>query len=55
MRVVRGLKGMILVPGADGGEEEEEKTYFEMRNTAFGEMTSFRHSASAEDYEPRWE
>ncbi|KAI3317377.1 CoA-transferase family III [Xylariaceae sp. AK1471] len=37
-----------------GGDKEEE-TYFETRQTAFGEMTFLRHSASIEGFEPGWD
>ncbi|KAI1350558.1 CoA-transferase family III [Xylaria sp. FL0043] len=43
------------VLGADGERSEEEKGYFETRETPFGEMTFLKHSASVEGFEPGWE
>ncbi|KAI1272526.1 CoA-transferase family III [Xylaria sp. FL0933] len=43
------------VLGADGGKSEEEKGFFETRETPFGEMTFLKHSASVEGFEPGWE
>ncbi|KAI0425091.1 CoA-transferase family III [Xylaria sp. FL1042] len=41
--------------GADEVKSEEERGFFETRETPFGEMTFLRHSASIDGFEPGWE
>ncbi|KAI0873254.1 CoA-transferase family III [Hypoxylon argillaceum] len=51
-----GFEGEDLsVLGGEGGLSEEERAFFDTRETPFGEMTFLRHSARVEGFEPGWE
>ncbi|KAI1419747.1 CoA-transferase family III [Xylaria sp. FL1777] len=39
----------------DRDKSEEDRAFFETRQTEFGEMTFLRHSASVENFEPGWD
>ncbi|KAI0542792.1 CoA-transferase family III [Xylaria digitata] len=43
------------VLGAQGERTEEERAFFETRDTPLGEMTFLRHSASIDGFEPGWD
>ncbi|KAK5626694.1 hypothetical protein RRF57_002409 [Xylaria bambusicola] len=45
----------LMVLGASGERSEEEEAFFETKQTAFGEMTFLKHSASVEGLEPDWD
>ncbi|KAI0908042.1 CoA-transferase family III [Ustulina deusta] len=47
--------GDCAILGARAGRTEEERAFFQTRQTAFGEMTFLRHSASIENFEPGWD
>jgi hypothetical protein len=59
LRSLGQYEGRLGFEGGDltvlGGVGEGEETYFETRQTAFGEMRFLKHSASIEDLQPGWD